>query len=460
MSGLAAGIRLAQFGRNVLILERHNAPGGLNSFYALAGRKFDVGLHAVTNYVPQGVRTGPLVKICRQLRIGRDELDLCPQHGSRVAFPGEDLRFNNDFALLESEVARVFPRSIDAFRTLVSRIREYDDTHLDESRAPSARTILETALPDRRLREMLLCPLMYYGSARPGDMDFDQFVTLFKAVFLEGFARPFEGVRRIIRVLLQRYREAGGERRMKCGVRSLRVAGGRVSELELDDGRLITADHVISSIGRLETLRLCADRPSAAEDVEAGPLSFAESIAVLDVPPASLGCSETIVFFNDSPSFAYGSPEHDLIDTRSGVICVPNNYAYGDDQDLDEGFFRVTALASYAGWTGLPEERYQAEKRRCYARMQDSAVRFLPGVACEELQAHTRTTDMFTPRTIERFTGHISGAVYGAPDKVRDGRTHLDNLYLCGTDQGFLGIVGAMLSGISMANLHIIRKEG
>ena len=51
-------------------------------------------------------------------------------------------------------------------------------------------------------------------------------------------------------------------------------------------------------------------------------------------------------------------------------------------------------------------------------------------------------TDMFTPR------------------KVRDGRTHLSNLYLCGTDQGFLGIIGAMLSGISMANYHILQKSG
>ena len=55
MSGLAAGIRLAHFGKKVCIFERHNAPGGLNSFYSLGGRKYDVGLHAMTNYVPAGV---------------------------------------------------------------------------------------------------------------------------------------------------------------------------------------------------------------------------------------------------------------------------------------------------------------------------------------------------------------------------------------------------------------------
>ena len=51
MSGIAAGIRLAHFGKKVCIFERHYVPGGLNSFYALDGRKYDVGLHAMTNFV-------------------------------------------------------------------------------------------------------------------------------------------------------------------------------------------------------------------------------------------------------------------------------------------------------------------------------------------------------------------------------------------------------------------------
>ena len=46
MSGLAAGIRLAHFDQRVCILERHYTIGGLNSFYRLGGRDYDVGLHA------------------------------------------------------------------------------------------------------------------------------------------------------------------------------------------------------------------------------------------------------------------------------------------------------------------------------------------------------------------------------------------------------------------------------
>jgi phytoene dehydrogenase-like protein len=64
---------------------------------------------------------------------------------------------------------------------------------------------------------------------------------------------------------------------------------------------------------------------------------------------------------------------------------------------------------------------------------------------------------MFTPTTVERYTGHFRGAIYGSAEKHPDGRTPLSNVFLCGTDQGMLGIVGAMLSGISMANQHVLR---
>ena len=62
MSGLAAGIRLAQFDQRVLVLDRHYLWGGLNSYYKREGRRFDVGLHALTNFVPKGTRGRPLTR--------------------------------------------------------------------------------------------------------------------------------------------------------------------------------------------------------------------------------------------------------------------------------------------------------------------------------------------------------------------------------------------------------------
>ena len=460
MSGLAAGIRLAHFGKKVCIFERHNAVGGLNSFYSIGGRKFDVGLHAMTNFVRPGVKGTPLGKLLRQLRIERDEFALCEQKQSRIAFGphGEtSLRFTNDFAVFESEVAQHFPAQMDGFRQLVAAVRTYNDVSLD-TLPVSARAVVRQHITDPLLEDMLFCPLMYYGSATEHDMEFGQFVIMFKALFLEGFARPFEGVRVVLRVLLEKYRAAGGERRMKCGVQKIVTRAGRASALVLEGGEEITADHVISSIGAPETERLVAagggEPPSAA-----GPLSFVETISILDRQPAALGWgSDTIVFFNDSAHFNY-ERSAGQVDTRSGVICIPNNFDYGADRVLPEGIFRVTCLANYEQWAHLPEETYRPDKTRWFAAVQRSARRFLPALASDDaLTAATVTTDMFTPRTITKFTGHLGGAIYGAAVKHRQGRTALGNVYLCGTDQGFLGIVGAMLSGISMANYHILQR--
>ena len=465
MSGLAAGIRLAHFGKRVCIFERHNVAGGLNSFYSLNGRKFDVGLHAMTNYVRPGVKGTPLTKLLRQLRIDRDEFALCEQKQSRVAFGprGEhSLRFTNDFVVLETEVAREFPAQIDGFRRLVALVRAYDDVSLD-AKPESARTIVRQHVSDPLLEDMLFCPVMYYGSATEHDMEFGQFVIMFKALFLEGFARPFEGVRLVIRVLLEKYRAAGGERRMKCGVQRIIEREGRADRLMLDNGEEITADHVISSIGAPETESLVHLGHGAAGEFEPPPanvghLSFVETITVLNRQPAEFGWgSDTIIFFNDSPHFHYERCS-DQVDPRSGVICFPNNFDFGPERELPEGVFRVTCLADYAHWANLAEDDYRADKDRWFAAIQRSARRFLPIVDDTVFAAATLATDMFTPRTITKYTGHFGGAIYGSPVKHRQGRTALANLYLCGTDQGFLGIVGAMLSGISMANYHILQK--
>ena len=169
MSGLAAGIRLAHYDQKVCILERHYTIGGLNSFYRMNGRDFDVGLHAVTNFTEKGTKQGPLARILRQLRFKWDDFALSPQRGSRIAFPGVDLNFSNDLELLREEVARAFPSQRNNFENLIAKVAEYDD--LDQQAFElSGREILNETFDEPLLIEMILCPLMWYGNAAEHDM--------------------------------------------------------------------------------------------------------------------------------------------------------------------------------------------------------------------------------------------------------------------------------------------------
>jgi phytoene dehydrogenase-like protein len=449
MSGLAAGIRLAYYGKKVCILERHHRVGGLNSFYSRDGHKFDVGLHAMTNYVPKGTKSTSLPKLLRQLKLKTEDFALCQQRMSVIKFPGKTLRFNNDLNFLIQEVGENFPAQADNFQKLLRDISEYNALALD-AKPISAREVVSSIISDPLLIDMIFCPLMFYGNARENDMEFGQFVIMFNSIFCEGFARPQAGVRHILDILVKQYEEHGGELRLKCGVQSIEVANGRVESVLLDNGEVLSADNVISSAGYVETMRLLSDYDPAEFQHDVGQLSFVEFIMVLNKEPAEMGYNTTITFYSNSDEFNYAKPDK-LVDISSGVICCPNNFQF--ERPLSEAMIRVTNMANFDLWNNLDKEEYKAQKAAWLEATLMEVVKLVP-----DFRGSIVYSDIFTPKTIYKYTGHLNGAVYGTPSKIKTGRTHLENLFICGTDQGFLGIVGAMLSGISMANLHILQK--
>lgn len=451
LSGLAAGIRLALFDKKVLIVEKHVEVGGLNSFYNRKHRTFDVGLHAMTNYTPKGVGSSPLGKLLKQLRFKHDEFRLCQQEMSEIRFPEKALRFTNEFEFFEQEIAEQFPSQVDGFQQLLTRIREFNELDLSDNQRISSRQVLESHLTDPALIDMLYCPLMYYGNASEGDMDFYQFVIMFKSIFMEGFAKPIGGMPYILKLLVDKYTRLGGELRLGAGVQTIEHKDGILQVIHLESGEILVADKVISSAGAVETLRLCRPRVAEESDLEIGRMSFIESIFVLDRLPKAVGYDKSIVFYSTVPHFKYRVPEG-LIDVTSGVLCCPNNFQFPEGPS--EGMIRLTHQANFELWDKLPRSDYRAAKKEYRERGVNELLTFFP-----DFSDHVIYIDSFTPKTIFKYTGHLNGAVYGSPTKIRSGLTPVKNLFICGTDQGFLGIIGATLSGISMANLHILQAE-
>ena len=443
MSGLAAGIRLAMFDQKVCILERHKVPGGLNSYYERHGRMLDVGLHAMTNFARKGERGRPLTKLLKQLRIPYEKLDLSQQNFSRIKFPEHNISFSNNPNLLTEEIEKFFPHQKDNFARLLELVKNFDDVNLN-NKPQSAKGKVREFISDEHLLEMLFCPLLIYGSAWENDMDFSQFVIMFKSIYLEGFSRPKNGVRSVINLLLEKYAQLGGELRLGTGIKKIDVENGAVSGVTLDSGEKIQASKVMSSIGLPETMNIVSKN---SESPVIGNLSFTETILFFDKKPCDSGIKETIIFYNNNEKYDYKRPQT-LCDYRSAVICFPNNFGY---DDYDEGVIRVTFIANFDKWNELDRQTYLQMKKE----VRDEALALISGLF-PKFQANLLYHDVFTPKTITRYTGHFKGAVYGTTQKARDGRTGIKNLFICGTDQGFLGIVGAMLSGISMANLHCL----
>ena len=181
LSGMAAALRLGMFGKKTLLLEKHYVVGGLNSFYARKGRKFDVGLHALTNFPSEhSKKKSPLLKLCCQLRIPYESLELEPQSHSKIVFGDSTLKFDNDFSYFIEQIQRNFPDSINQFLSFLKLMEEFPAYSVD---APSisTRKILSESKMNPLLSEMLLCPTCYYGSAQSNDIDFPTFIMLFDA---------------------------------------------------------------------------------------------------------------------------------------------------------------------------------------------------------------------------------------------------------------------------------------
>ncbi len=447
LSGLAAGIRAARFGRKTLILEQHAVPGGLNSYYFRKGFLLETGLHAMTNHAPPGDKRAPLNRLFRQLKLSRRAFITHEQIGSEIVFPQARLRFSNDFSLLEGEIATLFPAAADRFAELVRRI----DAHDPFAPAPwrSTREFLSSILAEPLLEDMLLLPLMVYGNAEEHDMDLAQFVIMFRAVFRDGFFRPHGTIRDFLDMLVAQFHRFDGEIRFRSPVASLLRHNDRVAGVVLADGREITADAVLSTVGIPGTARLSGWRIDPA--AYTGRMSFMETICLLPARRlAELRHDRTIFFYNLRPEFSYRRPS-DLLDVSWGVICFPGNFQ--GLEPADPAQVRVTNAANHGLWQRLGREEYRRAKESWAVKSLAAAGKIIGNYPQDIVYQ-----DSFTPLTIERFTAKVEGAVYGSPRKIRDGRTPWSNLFIAGTDQGYLGIVGAMLSGVTIVNQHILQS--
>jgi phytoene dehydrogenase-like protein len=403
----------------------------------------------MTNFAAQGNKHAPLNRLFRQLKLSRKKFITHEQLGSEVIFPQASLQFSNDFSLLCEEIARQFPTSIDRFRAMAQEIDIYDP--FAEVPWESARDFLRDRLAQPLLEDMLLLPLMVYGNAEEHDMDLGQFAIMFRAVFLEGFFRPQGTIKDLIDMLLEQYSKFGGEIRFRTPVATIINKENKVQGIRLQNGEEITADAVLSTVGIPGTAKLSSWPLDIDQYI--GQMTFMETISMipeLQLPPERE--KRTILFYSLNNTLKYHSPTTP-IDPSWGVICFPDNFHDLQHKEKNVTQVRVTNAANYVLWQQAmtDKQQYCQLKQKC-GQQSAAAVSKILGNYRQEVSFQ----DSFTPMTIERFTEKRGGAVYGSPIKIKSGKTPFDNLFIAGTDQGYLGIVGSMLSGVTIVNQHLL----
>ena len=213
-------------------------------------------------------------------------------------------------------------------------------------------------------------------------------------------------------------------------------------------------------MGAPATLELLPDSLPGRIDDYIGRMTFMESIHVVKTAEMpEIKNDRTCIFYNYNHSFDYCRPET-LINPGLGVINFPSNFQGLEVEDQMQ--IRITHPANYELWKDLDRgaagegrsAQYKEAKQEC-VRQSLALVRKIVGNFHENVVYQ----NTFTPLTVEHYSGKAKGALYGSPLKIKDGRTDYENLFIAGTDQGYLGIVGSMLSGVSMVNRHVLTSQ-
>ena len=90
--------------------------------------------------------------------------------------------------------------------------------------------------------------------------------------------------------------------------------------------------------------------------------------------PKEYGWDETVIFFNNSEKFNYHCP-NELVDMRSGVICIPENYQ--SPEDTPDFKLRITHPANFSQWNALSKKEYQEQKATHESIFLENALQYL-----------------------------------------------------------------------------------
>ncbi len=480
LGGLSAAALLARRGHRVLLLERHNVPGGYATSFVRGRFEFEVALHELSG-IGTPDRPGPLLKYLDEIGVADQVEFVSLPDFYRSVFPGFSLTLPVGVEAFTETVCAAFPGEEDGIRRFLDRVfgmgREVDNVNqVFGGGVPSPARV--AALP-WNVRKMLRYGLCTFGEV----LDREVRDPLARAVIAQSWgylglppskiAFPYLAavlhtfvagkpayVRGRSQALSSAFVEAieagGGEVRMGCGASAIHVRGGRVVGVRTEEGQEVTARSVVSNADPVTTCRelIGADQvPSrfwtGLRASEPGPASFNVYLG-LAKSPDELGLVDHETFINASTDQDEHWRTMDSLRDPQALVMSCYNVCWPGVSPPGTSVVTLTTLQYGEHWHGVAPGEYHATKHRIADSMIRTAEEVVPG-----LRAAAEVVEASTPVTNMRYVGHQGGAIYGFDQHPWD--SHLLRLPNRGPIQGLYfagawampggGFEPAMMSG-------------
>jgi len=480
--GLTGAVTLAQAGLKVLLLERHNVPGGCATSFCRGRFEFEVALHQLSG-LGRPDKPGPLRSIFGRLGILDDLTFVEIPELYRVVMPGVlDITLPSERAELIRLLEDRFPaekQNMGRFFDLLYRFagevfgaHYFNDPNVSREKYPllyeyafrSAADVLDEFFDDPVLKATLSVYWGYIG-VPPGHMAFAWLAILFMA-YLE--FKPFHlqgGSQALSNALFSRFLALGGTARLNCGAARIELKDGAVTAVVLDDGERVGARYVLSNASPVTVFgrMIGPDQAPAGvfeslKRVEIGHSGFVIFMG-LDCEPADIGLGAATNFLLSHTDLR-DRPLREMREMGLGTeLKVLSCHDFADPSFSPSGACQLGLVTlKYAEpWMRVPPTQYFRVKNACAEAMLAQADQVCPG-----LRDHIEEIEVATPLTHMRYLGHPAGAIYGFTRYLKDGPftapsppDQVKGLYFSGGWSGDHGFQGSLSSGVSRANAII-----
>ena len=438
LAGLSAALMLADKGKDVLVLERHNLPGGIATSFVRGGIEIEAALHEMMSIGDKDHRL-KVGKFLDDMGVDIDWLKVPEAY--HASLPGLEVTLHPGLETFAREVDAVVPGTYDKVLGLLNLCHTVFDSVNELSIHPmskpmmllkheafvktagySTKEVLDTFdLPKKALD--LLAPYWIYVGSGFNDLPFTIFSVLMADYIGYGSYIPKKLSHEMSLKMAERAEAMGVQIEYRQNVEKILVRDGQAYGVRTERGDEIHADYVVCSA---YPNKVYTSMIEPANAVPAGAIKMVNGrrlsltafsvILILDRPAAKLNIRDYSIFRGDTMDTDALYKDLAGLGPYRYLTCICHNY--GNPGVTPEGTcsFSVTVLPRVDGWKTVKAEDYDAVKHRVAKQLIDDMSEYF-GV---NLLDHVLEVVIETPMTVARYTGAWNGCIYGYAHTMQD----------------------------------------
>ena len=433
LAGMSAGLQLQAWGiKDVLILEKHNLPGGLATDFVRNEFEIEATLHEMMSIGKPGNRL-KVGQFFDDMGVNIDWLPVPECY--RVVLPNSDIdvTLHEGYETMAREIDAACPGTYEKVHELMLLCRRVYDSMNILSVTPMSKVQMLLKHPDfvktvgytatevidtfhlpKKAVEMLTPYWIYVGN-RMDDLPFTIYAFLMADYFTGSYV--CRGFSHEMSLKMQmKFMENGGQYEYNQEVEKILVKDGKVYGVRTKRGDEIHCDYVISGpypnkvytqmIEPLSEVPEGAIRMINGRRLSLTPVSV---IAVLEGTPEENGLKNYSTFSGRTmDTNKIWENYSNLTEPYNYITTICLNYA---NPNLVEGHTQIsiTALVPSAPFESVTEEEYYDLKRRLANEMMEEYIK-ISGV---DFRPNITEIEVTTPMTISHYLGAWKGNIYG-----------------------------------------------